>query len=199
MLSTQTICKTCGVEYKASYLFPLLVILILIAAIIGGSWWYYKQQELEKENIRKANVASYVEILKKIDIPENEANMIATLKFSDISSLDKKDFSTLRAQVLAFEDQLKLSNSVMRVALAQPISELQKIKREVDKEKYIGCLEASRLLYSSSMDSSIEGMLTFLSEGKEKHDQITYLFTRSIVQGKEAKKLINECESRISN
>ena len=39
--------------------------LALIAAIIGGSWWYFKQQELEKENIRKANVASYVEILKK--------------------------------------------------------------------------------------------------------------------------------------
>ena len=37
---------------------------------------------------------STLEILKKIDIPENEANMIATLKFSDISSLDKKDFST---------------------------------------------------------------------------------------------------------
>ncbi|WP_157407557.1 hypothetical protein [Acinetobacter sp. ANC 3929] len=199
MKSSDSECRTCGEKYKGSFFLPIAIIIALVVLLVGYGWWSYEQKQIEEENVLKAKISAYTIELGKLDIPNNDAQFIATLRYAEIKDLKKSDFSTLKTQVRAFEDQQKLTNNVMRLALAQPISELQKIKREVDQEKYSACLEAGRMLYSLSMGAFIEGMLTFLSNDKGADDKITYLFTKSIVQGKEANKVINECESRIPN
>lgn len=199
MKSTESICRTCGTEYKASYLIPVIILIIIVTGIIGTAWWYISKKQIEKENLHKANVALYIEKLKKIDISGNEANTIANYKFDTDVHLNKLGFAELKKIVASFHDQRELSNKVMRVALAQPISELQKIKRDTEAQKYSGCLEASRLIYVSSMNLTNEALLTFLAEGDEKDYEITQLFTKSLIQEQEAKKVLEECETTIAN
>ncbi|ENX00437.1 hypothetical protein F900_02108 [Acinetobacter modestus] len=199
MKSTESSCRTCGTEYKTSYLIPVIILLIIVSGIIGTTWWYISKKQIEKENIHKANVASYVEKLKTISIYDNDASTIANYKFDADSHLNKLEFIELKKLVTSFHDQRELSNKVMRVALAQPISELQKIKRDTEAKKYSGCLEASRLIYVSSMNLTNEAILTFLAEGSDKDYEITQLFTKSLIQEQEAKKVLEECETTIAN
>ena len=69
-----------------------------------------------------------MESLEKLGFSSDEANTIANLKYSEDKPIGKIGFSELKGYAASFSDQRRLSNSVMRVALAQPIAELQKNK-----------------------------------------------------------------------
>lgn len=199
MRMDETVCRTCGVEYKASYVFLIIILIIVMTGVIGIVWWYFSQKQIEKDNQYKAKVTSYSEVLKKLDISAEKANLIANLKYSDDVKPSKLGFVELKELAASFNDQRELSNKVMRVALAQPLSELQKIKRNTEAKKYSGCLEASKLIYVSSMDATNKALLIFLADGNSKENEITHLFTKSIVQEQEAKNVLNECESKFAN
>ena len=199
MRAEESVCRTCGTEYKASRAFLILILVIVLASIVGGSWWYFSKKQIEKENAHNAAVAAYVDVLQRIGLSVDDANTIANLKYSEDIQSSKLGFSELKELVASFNDQRELSNKVMRVALAQPISELQKIKRNTEAKKYSGCLEASRLLYVSAMNITNEALLTFLADGDNKGDQITSLFTKSLIQEIEAKKILTECESKLAD
>lgn len=194
MRAEDTVCRTCGAEYKASYIFLIIVFILIVIAVSWGAWWYFSQKQMEKENLLKSNIAAYVEVLRKLDLPTGELEKIANLKYSDDIKPNKFAFAELKELVASFNDQRDLTNKVMRVELVQPLSELQKIKRTTEAKKYTGCLEASKLIYVSSMSSTNEALLTFLADGSNKGDEITHLFTKSIIQEQEAKKVLDECE-----
>lgn len=44
------------------------------------------------------------------------------------------------------------------------------------------------------MNATNEALLTFLADGDNKEDEITSLFTKSILQEKEAENVLAECE-----
>ncbi|MFW1746216.1 hypothetical protein ACG9XW_08340 [Acinetobacter guillouiae] len=194
MRTEDTVCRTCGAEYKASYAFLIIVFLLIVFAASLGAWWYFSQKQIEKDNLRKSNIAAYIEVLRNLDLPARDLERIANLRYSDNIKHNKFAFAELKELAASFNDQRELSNKVMRVELVQPLSELQKIKRNTQAKKYTGCLEASKLIYVSSMNSTNEALLTFLADGGNKGDQITHLFTKSIVQENEAKKVLDECE-----
>lgn len=196
MRPTDTHCKTCGTHHKPPYAFLIIVLLLVVGGLLGGAWWYFSQKQIEEQARHESLVSTYVEVLKKLDFPTGEANTIANLKYSKEIHAERLGFSELKGYAASFSDQRKLSNSVMRVALAQPLSELQKIKRDTQEKKYSGCLEASKLLYVSSMEATNEALLTFLADGDSKEDEVTFLFTKSILQEKEAEKVLAECESK---
>lgn len=195
MKATDTHCRTCGAEYKNNPAFLIALLVVIVCGIAWSTWWYFSQKQIEKENAHKANVAAYAEVLKKLDLPVSKVEIIANLKYSNEIKPSKFGFIELKELVSSFNDQRELSNKVMRVALVQPLSELQKIKRNTEAKSYSGCLEASKLIYVSSMSATNEALLTFLADGSDKEDEITYLFTKSIAQEREAKKVLDECES----
>ena len=49
------------------------------------------------------------------------------------------------------------------------------------------------------MNITNEALLTFLDDGDNKGDQITSLFTKSLIQEIEAKKILTECESKLAD
>lgn len=196
MKSTDTHCKTCGAHNKPPYIFLTIVLLLLVGSPLGGAWWYFAKKQKEEQVKHELLVSTYVDALKKLDFADDKANLIADLRYSKEMPTGDFGFSELKGQVVLFNDQRKLANSVMRVALAQPLSELQKIKRNTEEKKYSGCLEASKLIYVSSMEATNEALLAFLADGDSKEEDITYLFSKSIIQGKEADKLLLECESK---
>ncbi|WP_419310306.1 hypothetical protein [Acinetobacter guillouiae] len=199
MKSTDTNCRTCGAEYKNNPIILIIILIIIVTAIIWAVWSNWSQKKIEKEKAHKAEVSAYIDVLKKLDFSTDEADKIANLKYSSDTHIGKLGFSELKEYVASFNDQRKLSNNVMRVALAQPLSELQKIKRETESKKYTGCLEASKLLYVSSMGATNEALLAFLADGNKSEDEITSFFTKSILQEKEAEKVLTECETKNLN
>ncbi len=194
MKAADTHCRTCGNKYKTSYTFLIIVLFVVVGSLAGSAWWYFSKKKAEDEARHGALVSTYVESLEKLGFSSDEANTIANLKYSEDKPIGKIGFSELKGYAASFSDQRRLSNSVMRVALAQPIAELQKIKRDTESKKYSGCLEASKLIYVSSMNATNEALLTFLADGDNKEDEITSLFTKSILQEKEAESVLVECE-----
>ena len=83
MRAEESVCRTCGTEYKASRAFLILILVIVLASIVGGSWWYFSKKQIEKENAHNAAVAAYVDVLQRIGLSVDDANTIANLKYSD--------------------------------------------------------------------------------------------------------------------
>lgn len=192
-------CRTCGAEYKASQGFLIAILIALVVGIIGGGWWYYSQKQAEKEALIKTNIATYAGVLKGLSFSASDAERIATIRYSDDVKSNQRGFAELKGLVSSYKDQRELSNKVARSLLAQPLSGLQKIKRDTESKKYTGCLEASRLIYVSAMEISNEALLTFLSDGNRSEEMVTQLFTISLKQEQEATKTLSECESTLKN
>lgn len=61
-----------------------------------------------------------------------------------------------------WRDELKLADSTSRMALPDRIATLQEIRRELSDQKWPDCAAKAKESLTKSMDSMIEGFITFL-------------------------------------
>lgn len=197
MKATDTHCRTCGAEYKNS---PVILIVILLIVFGGGYFAWSKYQNTQVERLTKAQaerelkINNEKQILVSAGIDSSTAQEVAEIKLAenkvDQNPQHRKDFESLLTE---WADAEKLAGSTGRIALAQPVTKLQEIKRKLESATYSGCLEASRLLFILSMNSHIDAYIEFM-RGSEGEAAAQLKFSDYVKQAEQAKKEYESCK-----
>jgi hypothetical protein len=66
--------------------------------------------------------------------------------------------------VKKWQDAYNIASSTGRIGLAQPVQEMQSIKRETEALEVPKCLTTARDYLASHMNSSVNGFLAFMSQ-----------------------------------
>ena len=74
-----------------------------------------------------------------------------------------KGVDQLNAIENRWDDAHKLASSTARIALATPISELQNVKRDLERLEVSECLTPAKEALSSYMNSTIANFLSFMA------------------------------------
>ncbi len=75
-----------------------------------------------------------------------------------------KDLEMISAE---YDDAFNLANNTPRIQLAQPISELQRIKRDTEALAVPECLQSAQENTVLSMERAIEGFMLFMADESE--------------------------------
>jgi hypothetical protein len=70
----------------------------------------------------------------------------------------------LQQYATEWDDALKLADSTSRASLAGPVSELQRIRRDVQAQQWPDCATIAKGLLVGSMDATIDGFLGFMRQ-----------------------------------
>lgn len=65
---------------------------------------------------------------------------------------------------LEWDDTSRVADSTSRIALANPVQNLQRIRRDLDAMQLEGCLKESQGSLSSAMEMIIDGYIGFMSD-----------------------------------
>jgi hypothetical protein len=84
----------------------------------------------------------------------------------------------LTDQNQAFDDAYNIASSTSRIALAQPVAELQSILRETEIVPVPACMEVAKTELTLSMDAAVKGFLAFMAD--ESDSEIGALFDVSV-------------------
>lgn len=116
--------------------------------------------------------------------------VLALLSGCDAFEKKDKGYSELQAIEKKWEDAVAVAGSTGRIALAQPVSNLQSIRRELEGVKLGKCLMAAKPAYEEHMDLLINAMLQFMSHHEAMSDQ---LIDEAKESAKKYQKLKAEC------
>src|SRR5579871_1408916 len=84
------------------------------------------------------------------------------------TSADGKTVSDQLAQFATeWDDALKLAASTSRIALASPVSQLQRIRRDVQAQTWPDCATKAKELLVASMSATVDGYLAFMAQQPE--------------------------------
>ncbi|OTG79416.1 hypothetical protein B9T27_14545 [Acinetobacter sp. ANC 4648] len=196
MKSTETHCRTCGAEYKNSPVILIVILLILIGLCVF-TWSKYHSNKVELENQAQYEKNKQIDEAK-LDLQEKGISPDVAQKVAEIKSNETKTFSEVHLKefeniLSEWSDAERVAGSTSRISLAQPVSRLQEIKRKADSLKYSGCLEASRLLYLTAMNSHIDGYLEFM-KGKESELAAQLKFIDYAKQLEQAENEFKKCQ-----
>lgn len=197
MKSTDTHCRTCGAEYKNN---PVIFIVIILIVLGGVFFAWNKYQNIQAERAAKAQaerelkINNEKQILVSAGVDSSTAQKVAEIKLAenkvDQNHQHRKDFENLLTE---WNDVEKLAGSTGRIALAQPVTKLQEIKRKLEGATYSGCLESSRLLFILSMNSHIDAYIEFM-KGSEGESAAQLKFSDYVKQAEQAKKEFESCK-----
>ncbi len=73
----------------------------------------------------------------------------------------------LQAILTRWDDQNKLASQTSRIALAMPVSELQKMRRETEALMVPTCLKNAKTNLTNAMNSTIDGYLAFMGSSDD--------------------------------
>jgi hypothetical protein len=73
----------------------------------------------------------------------------------------------LQAILNRWDDQNKLASQTSRIALAIPVSELQKMRRETEALMVPSCLKNAKINLTNGMNSTIDGYLAFMGNSDD--------------------------------
>jgi hypothetical protein len=76
----------------------------------------------------------------------------------------KKVSDKLNQFATEWDDTLKLASSTSRIALATPVSQLQRIRRDLQAQTWPDCAQTAKGLLVGSMDATIDGNLAFMAQ-----------------------------------
>lgn len=112
----------------------LVLLLVIVVAIGGGVLWKLNTKWQREAAIEAERTAILLQILQQ---------------------------SRLLGR---WVDALSLAESTPRVALAGPVSKLQELKREAEKQTVSGCLVEPTANLTAAMDLMIDGFLIFMRD-----------------------------------
>lgn len=118
-------------------------------------------QKLEQEKADELNKKFGGSTIKQETIKE-----VINAKLEEKPEITKQQAAEINGIVLEWTDAAIVAGSTSRIALSQPVSKMQEIKRNLSGKKYGGCAESTRLLYINAMDTNVNAYLEFM-KGKE--------------------------------
>lgn len=121
-------------------------------------------QKIENEKHEEEVRSKIKELQSKIQIDPAEARGI--IESGKIPNDGKNFYSQLSGK---WSDSIKIASSTPRIALSQPITELQRLKRELETRKPANfCDNAMKLSLNTSYDYAIDGFLAFAQDNNFK-------------------------------
>ncbi|KEC84214.1 hypothetical protein [Acinetobacter sp. ETR1] len=133
-----------------------------------------QQQKVKNEKYTAELNLKIKEIQSKIDIDQNEAKKI--IESEKISSDGKKFYSDLAGR---WADAVKIASSTPRMALAQPVKELQNIRRDLEVRQTTNyCDEIVKQNLYKSFDYGVDGFIDFMQDNKFKSEMNSELSSK---------------------
>lgn len=171
MKSTDTHCRTCGTEYKNSPII-LIVIIIIILGVSYFAWSKYKEKEAKRLAVvqleKDTKISQAKAELISVGVNSDDAQKVAEAKVNNVTITNPQHIKSFNEIFTEWQDAEKVAGSTSRIALAPSVSKLQEIKRNLASLSYAGCMETTRILYVTAMNTQIEAYLDFMrgSEGE---------------------------------
>lgn len=171
MKSTDTHCRTCGTEYKNSPII-LIVIIIIIFGVSYFAWSKYKEKEAKRLAVvqleKDTKISQAKAELISFGVNSDDAQKVAEAKVNNVTITNPQHIKSFNEIFTEWQDAEKVAGSTSRIALAPSVSKLQEIKRNLASLSYAGCMETTRILYVTAMNTQIEAYLDFMrgSEGE---------------------------------
>lgn len=171
MKSTDTHCRTCGTEYKNSPII-LIVIIIIIFGVSYFAWSKYKEKEAKRLAVvqleKDTKISQAKAELISVGVNSDDAQKVAEAKVNNVTITNPQHIKSFNEIFTEWQDAEKVAGSTSRIALAPSVSKLQEIKRNLASLSYAGCMETTRILYVTAMNTQIEAYLDFMrgSEGE---------------------------------
>ena len=171
MKSTDTHCRTCGTEYKNSPII-LIVIIIIILGVSYFAWSKYKEKEAKRLAVvqleKDTKISQAKAELISVGVNSDDAQKVAEAKVNNVTITNPQHIKSFNEIFTEWQDAEKVASSTSRIALAPSVSKLQEIKRNLASLSYAGCMETTRILYVTAMNTQIEAYLDFMrgSEGE---------------------------------
>lgn len=97
---------------------------------------------------------------------------LATLTGCDLFEKKDKGLVELQGIEKKWEDAVAVAGSTGRIALAQPVSNLQAIRREFENVKLGKCLSTAKPAFEEHMDLVINAMLQFMAHHESMSNQL---------------------------
>lgn len=152
---------------------------ILGAIILSAVFFYFAHQsnKADSERLKQAEIAHQQKLEEeKADelnkqfggtaIKQETIKEVVNAKLEEKPEITPQQAAEINRAVLEWTDAATVAASTSRIALSQPVSKMQEIKRNLSSKKYNGCAESTRLLYVDAMDTNVNAYLEFM-KGKE--------------------------------
>ncbi|EOR08316.1 hypothetical protein [Acinetobacter tandoii] len=153
--------------------------LVIGALVLVGVLFYFMNQsnKADAERIKQAEIAHQqkIEAAKAAEldkqlggtaIKEETIKQVVDAKLAENPEITPLQANELNGIILEWKDAAQVASATSRIALSQPVTKMQEIKRNISAKKYQGCAESTRLLYVDAMSTNIDAYLEFM-KGKE--------------------------------
>ena len=121
-----------------------------------------RQQKIDDEKNKVELESKIKEIQSKIKMDSTEAQLV--LESEKIPDNGKNFYTSLSGR---WVDAIKVASSTPRMALAQPVGELQKLKRELETRTAVNnCDKVMQQSLHASFDYAIDGLLAFMQDNE---------------------------------
>jgi len=185
--------------------FGFLHILAIILVIgLGAAYWKYtSKQEAgraafvaaeEADKRRKSDEEADRKLKAEIERKEFEARAEAEMRKSEFA----KSFQLLDGLRLRWVDAFKIASVTARISLAQPVANLQSIRRETVALMVPSCLVSAKGSLVSGMDMSIEGFMAFMGNSSNGEIVAKPYFSGAEKAFKEYVEKANDCKFLVS-
>lgn len=151
----------------------LHVILALIFCVVAlGLWSQHNKKMAAQEAEEKRQIeAQAAELQRQAQerqrkIAEEREALVKRQEDEKRKGDLEKAIASLKLIHGRWQDAERLAQSTARIALAQPVSTLQQIKRETDGILVPPCLDAAKSHLISGMNWTIEGFIQFMTDKK---------------------------------
>ena len=148
--------------------------LLAAIAVIAIAFYFMSQSNKEDaERLKRAEIVHQQKIeseraaeldkqLGGTAIKKETIQQVVDAKLTENPEVTPQQASELNKIILEWMDAARVAGATSRIALSQPVSKMQEIKREISTKKYQGCAESTRLLYADAMTTNVEAYLTFM-------------------------------------
>lgn len=148
-------------------------ILAAIAIIAIAFYFMHQSNKADAERLKQAEIAHQQKLesekAEQLDkelggtaIKEETIKKVVDAKLAESPEITTAQAIELNKIISEWMDAATVAGATSRIALSQPVSKMQEIKRSLSEKKYQGCAESTRLLYTDAMTTNIDAYLTFM-------------------------------------
>jgi Tfp pilus assembly protein PilE len=149
-----------------------------------------RQRQAENQRLRQEQQDYELKLAQALEAQAKEVAQKQLQREQADAALKK-----MKIMVERFDDTTTLANSTARIALAQPVATLQRIKRETESIEVPSCLEGSKGSLVSAMNDYITGYLAFMTyRGQQAEDAAKLHFANASTHLQNSKTRVNRCK-----
>lgn len=156
-----------GYRQKQQHGNIFVILLAVIAMLVAAGFYKSHQKERQQQAKEQAAAETLAAAEKKKREEENAAlqeRLEQEQKQQDALSKSNKAVDAAYARWI---DAVKVAESTSRIALSAPVTTLQSIRRETQELTVAPCMDAAKSALLRSMDTTIEGFFSFMTNKGE--------------------------------